>query len=99
MIGIIFYKDQTNGKYQFQKIIKNYEQLKIKIVKIRTSQNYDEVKFENGDFWQAVPLSSNTKGQRCNVAYVEWDITQEEIYTIIEPMLTLKPYTAIHIFY
>ena len=95
MVGIIFYKNQANGKWQFKKIIENYKQLNIEIVKIKT----DEVEFENGDLWYAVPFSLNIVGRRCNIAYVEWSISKQEIYTIIEPMLTLKPYTAIHIFY
>lgn len=99
MIGIIFYKNQKNGKQQLQKIIKDYEDLNIKTVKAITFNDYNKVKFENGDFWKAVPFSSNSRGQRCNIAYVEWNITKEEIYTVIEPMLTLKPYNAIHIFY
>ena len=99
MIGIIFYKNQTNGKWQFKKIIENYKQLNIKVIKIKTFDNYDEVEFENGDLWYAVPFSLNIIGRRCNIAYVEWSISRQEIYTIIEPMLTLKPYTAIHIFY
>lgn len=99
MIGIIFYKNQAKGKAQFQKIIENYKQLKIEIIKIRTSRYYDEVEFKNGDCWRAVLFSSNSRGYKCNIAYVEWNITEEEIYTIIEPMVILKPYTAIHIFY
>jgi len=99
MRGIIFYKNQENGRYQLQRIIKDYEDLNIETVKIKTSNNYDEVEFENGDFWKAVPFSFDSRGQRCNIAYVEWNITKEEIYTVIEPMLTLKPYNAIHIFY
>ena len=98
MRGIIFYKNQENGRRQFQQIIENYKQLTIKTIRIITSNNYDEAVFDNGDIWKAVNFG-NSRGQRCNIAYVEWTITKEEISTVIEPMATLKPYHAIHIFY
>ena len=96
MKGIIYYKDKNAGKIQLDKIISNYVKLNISVAQQQKSLNNIFTIFTNGDTWDLVHISPNTRGKACNIAYIDNAITQEVIDTIIFPTIKSLPYTAYH---
>ena len=59
-----------------------------------------KVQFANGDYWRAFKISStNGRGLRCNISYIDNRIDKDLINTIIQPSTISKPYGAIGYYY
>ena len=100
MRGIVFGRTFENAKKQFQKIVDRYELMGIGMEKPLTKTKYElKSYFTNGDFWSTVSSSSNCRGRRCNIAYIDDTIDPEVVDTFIKPCLTASPYCAYNYFH
>lgn len=93
MKGIIYCNKIEAGLEQFKKIIEDYNAIGIKCEKPRVSTNQAFADFDNGDRWTVTRIN-NGLGQRCNIAYIDRNINDEDIDKIIMPTITLPPYQA-----
>lgn len=93
MKGIIYCNQIEAGLGQFKKIIEDYDAIGIKCEKPRISTNQASTNFDNGDSW-VVTRINNGLGQRCNIAYIDRNISNEDIDEIIMPTIILSPYQA-----
>lgn len=96
MKGIIFYNsNRENAIKEMEKIIKKYEQIKIKSVRYIYNSYQCLTEFENGDIWKIVKANDSARGDRCNVAYIERSIYYDTYHCIIAPMMTALPFSAL----
>ena len=93
MKGIIYCNKIEAGLEQFKKIIEDYEAISIKCESPKVGANQAFTNFDNGDNW-VVTRINNGLGQRCNIAYIDRNINDEDIDKIIMPTITLPPYQA-----
>ena len=98
MKGIIYCNKIEAGLEQLKKIIEDYNAIGIKCEKPRVSTNQAFADFDNGDNW-VVTRINNGLGQRCNIAYIDRNINDEDIDAIIMPTITLPPYQAYRYYY
>lgn len=104
MIGLIWVASQrhyNSGIEKLKKIISDYEKLNIQLIPpLKISKYLTTAKFSNGDIWQVMIASPNTtRGRRCNITYIDYDIPDEIIEEVIKPIVTLPPYQGINYFY
>lgn len=59
------------------------------------SKNFLRFYADNGDFWQTAPSYESSRGMKCNISYVEKDISEDFINRVIKPCTTAYPYNAI----
>ena len=97
MKGIIWYKDDySKGIEQLKIIIDNYGRMKIPITKNHFSKYDTYAVFENGDIWKVVGAKDSSRGNCCNISYIERNIDYDFYRNIISPCTKSFPYTAIH---
>ena len=92
MKGIVWYEDRTRGEEQFNGIIERYKTMGINPIKERKSRYENWVQFENDDFWRLVKATESGRGQRCNISYIDRDIEEIVVNTIIKPCTLPFPY-------
>ena len=96
--GIIWYNSRfENALEQLNQIIKSYEYYKCNHINLRASKFGTYVEFENGDIWQIRRATENSRGCRCNIAYVERSIDYKIYREIIEPCSVKWPFSAFHL--
>lgn len=100
LICVASYQHYNDGIEKLKKIISDYEKLNIQLIQpLKISKCLTTAKFSNGDIWQVVIASSNTaRGHRCNIAYIDYDIPDQNIEEVIKPIVTLPPYQGIKYF-
>lgn len=100
MRGIVFGNTFENAQKKFMDIVSKYQLMRIGMEKplIKTKHELQSY-FTNGDFWSTVSLSSNLRGRKCNVAYIDDTIDPQVVDTIIKPCLTASPYCAYNYFH
>ena len=91
--GIIYCKELKTGVEQFKKLIEDYSHSGISCKKAKINGNQIFADFDNGDNW-IVTRVNNGLGKRCNIAYIDRNINDEDIDKIIMPTITLPPYQA-----
>ena len=98
MKGVIWHNNNySKGLEQLERIIKNYEQINIPIAQQHFTKINTSVIFENGDTWKVIAANECSRGQRCNIAYIERNIDFNIYQTIICPTITAFPFSAIHL--
>lgn len=98
MRGIVFGSTIDRAKTKMQKIIEDYQMMKIAPVRIINRKDSIIAEFSNGDYWTTLGASESCRGRRCNVAYIDIKINQDIITEVIRPMITSKPFQAEHYF-
>ena len=48
--------------------------------------------FKNQDVWSIIPARTNAKGNACNISYIDRNIPQELVRTIIKPATKAIPF-------
>lgn len=94
MKGIIFYG--SNIENAIQKLLEvrsEYERLKINSRQI-IAKDYARVEFENGDVWKVCQASGASRGEGCNIAFIERYINEDVVRQIIMPTIKFMPYRA-----
>ena len=98
MKGIIWYKDDwTKGFEQLEKIIEKYQQINISTKRFVRSRFDSFAEFQNGDIWRVKCAGEQSRGQRCNVSYIERNIDYNTYECIISHCTTGFPYNAIRL--
>lgn len=60
---------------------------------VRTKYNH-YVTFTNGDVWRAVRAVESSRGIKCNISYIDINIPQDIVHTIIKPSTKAFPYAG-----
>lgn len=96
--GIIWYNSCfENALEQLNRIIQDYEYYACNYINLKTSKFDTCVEFENGDIWRIRKATENSRGYRCNVAYIERSIDYKTYREIVEPRLVEWPISALHL--
>ena len=99
MTGLIYGKTLRSAEVKLQHIINDYEHYNIATVEKRNFSSR-EVIFSNGDYWRAFCAnSSNTRGCKANVVYIDASIQDEEVLLNAQCAATAPPYQAIKYYY
>lgn len=95
MKGIIYCKNIDTGIDKLNSIMKNYERINIETTNIkRIAKNSAFVVFKNGDEWSVAIANDGSRGRACNIAYIDKNIDEEVVQTIIMPTIKALPYRA-----
>lgn len=93
MKGIVWGKTIERGQEKLEKIVDDYIIMGHKILEKRTTKHHTAILFDNGDYWQAVQATDNSKGQRCNVSYIDHELEQLiDTIAIIKHCTNAMPY-------
>ena len=95
MKGIVWGKTFTSAIDKLDQIVAQYEQLHIYPIRIIKSKNEYSIVYENGDYWRACLVNTSSRGYKCNISYIDNNIPNEIIKTIILPSTTCLPYQGI----
>jgi hypothetical protein len=97
--GGVWCSNTIDGNAQLEKIIYHYNRIGISSYEGRVqgyikSKNGDSITFENGDHWKVIKADESGRGYRLNVSYIQREIPQEIINTVIIPATTAFPFQA-----
>ena len=95
MKGIIWGKTFTSAIDKLNQIAAQYEKLHIYPIRIIKSKNEYNIIYENGDYWRACCANTSSRGYKSNISYIDMNIPNEIIETIILPSTTSPPYQGI----
>lgn len=97
MTGIVWGNSFYRAKIKMQDIIEDYARMNISIVKQNqmASNGPLYIDFENGDHWIARGLSESARGYKCNISYIDVNISEESVRNLILHCVTALPYQGI----
>ncbi len=95
MKGIVWGRTLTSAIDKLDQIATQYEQLHIYPVSIIKSKSEYTIIYENGDYWRVCLGAAFSRGYRCNISYIDNNIPNEIIETIIIPSTIRPPYQGI----
>lgn len=95
MKGIVWGKTFTSAIDKLDQIAAQYEQFHIYPIRIIKSKNEYIITYENGDYWRACCVNTSSRGYKCNISYIDHEITDDIVDTIIKPCTTSSPYQGI----
>ena len=95
MKGIVWGKTFTSAIDKLDQIAAQYEQFHIYPIRIIKSKNEYIITYENRDYWRACCVNTSSRGYKCNISYIDNNIPNEIIETIILPCTTSPPYQGI----
>lgn len=102
MRGVIWYHTKENGEEQIAELIDEYAELGYygHLMAIG-NQNEQGIYFTNGDYWQIFPDTTTKYTPKniedtlgWNIAYIDEDIDEDFIESIILPLLNQLPFCA-----
>ena len=95
--GVIFALDIETGIWKLEQTIGEYSRCGI-FPSVRESKH--RVQFQNGDTWRVIAIhSGNTIGVRANICYIDARIKETVVRQVIQPCLSLHPYTGVRYFF
>ena len=94
MKAIIYCQEINTGMNKLNKIMKNYERMNIETAITRCSRNSAFIVFKNGDEWTVAIANDGSRGRACNIAYIDKNINEEVVQTVIMPTIKALPYRA-----
>ncbi len=94
MKAIIYCQEINIGMNKLNDIMKNYERMNIETAITRGSRNSAFVVFKNGDEWTVAIANDGSRGRACNIAYIDKNIDEEVVQTVIMPTIKALPYRA-----
>lgn len=95
MIGIVWGKTFASAVDKLDQIAIQYKQLHINPIRITKSRTEYIITYENGDYWRACYVNTSSRGYKSNISYIDMNIPNEIIETIILPSTTSPPYQGI----
>jgi hypothetical protein len=99
MKGIVWGKTIEKGREKLEEIVDDYIAMGHKILEKRVTKHHTAILFDNGDYWQAIQAIENSKGQRCNISYIDHELEKYiSIISIIEHCTTAGPFNGITYF-
>lgn len=99
MKGIVWGNRWISAVNQLDKIAIKYEYLHIKPVQIIKTKTEYTITYENGDNWRAIRGNTNSRGYKCNISYIDREIADDIVDTIIKPCTTCFPYHGVEYYY
>ena len=101
MKGLVWGSTYEIGKRMLQSIKEEYLFSGYKIVEEIDSKNsrINIIIFDNGDIWKVVPPNDSARGNKANLSYVDSNITDMDILSIIRACTVAKPWNAIKFVY
>ena len=99
MRGIVWGKTIERSQEKLKKIVDDYIKMGYKVLETRTTKHHTAILFDNGDYWQAIQATESSKGQRCNVSYIDHEL-EKYISTIalIKHCTNAMPFNGITYF-
>ena len=94
MRAIIYCKEINTGMNKLNDIMKNYERMNIKTIMTKYNRNSAFIVFENKDEWTVAIANDGSRGRACNIAYIDKNIDEEVVQTVIMPTIKALPYRA-----
>ena len=98
MKAAIWANNRETGDKQLLKIEKQYNFSHIKTKRKVMASSGSWIEFENGDLWK-VCTNISSRGYRCNIAYIDYNIPEDIINEVIKPRVTSYPYQAFNYFW
>ena len=95
MKGIIWYTSKSNAQHQLTELIARYNAINIQVEEYKKGAIQESVRFENGDFWKTCQAYENSRGNCCNISFVEKSINPEFYERVIRYATRALPYQAI----
>lgn len=99
MKGIVWGNRWISAVNQLDKIAIKYKQLHINPVQIIKTKTEYTITYENGDNWRAIRCNTNSRGYKCNISYIDREIADDIVDTIIKPCTTCFPYHGFEYYY
>ena len=95
MRAIIYCQEINTGMNKLNDIIHNYAKINIETTNIkRITKTSVFIVFKNGDEWTVAIANDGSRGRACNIAYIDRNINEEIVQTIIMPTIKAYPYQA-----
>ena len=95
MKGIIYCQEINKGMNKLQDIIDDYAKTNIETTNIkRMTKTSAFIVFKNGDEWTVAIANDGSRGRACNIAYIDKNIDEEVVQTVIMPTIKALPYRA-----
>lgn len=98
MRGIVWGSTTASAKSKLNHIIDKYIEFGYRVEDQSNNKFNAYVTFSNGDIWRAVRACESVRGIKCNVSYIERNISYDVYRTIIEPCTSRPPFTAIRLY-
>ena len=98
MIGIVYGKTLQRANMKLEKVADDYSHINIDIKRIINKSNSVMIYFSNGDIWKSIPISNTERGNMCNIAYIDKDISKDIIEVKIMPSIKAQPFRAYNYF-
>lgn len=99
MKGIVWGKTLDRANEKLAEIVEEYLQMRHKIIEKTVTKHHTAILFDNGDYWKAIQAVDNSRGQRCNVSYIDHELEKYiTIISIIKHCTTAMPYNGITYF-
>jgi hypothetical protein len=96
MLGFIWCKEIESGKKQLKEIINDYKHCLIDCHRVWQTKNEAFAVFDNGDCWKVRTVNVTSRGQKCNISYIQRGIPTEFIDTVIKPMTVELPFNGFY---
>lgn len=98
MTGIVWGSTFESASIKLTDVINDYVKYGYEIEKVCKNKYSYYVIFTNGDNWSAIKANECCRGRRCNISYIERNIDYDIYRTIINPITTVGPFTAIRLY-
>ncbi len=99
MKGIVWGNRWISAVNKLDQIALKYEYLHISPIQIVKTKNEYIITYENGDNWRAIRGNTNSRGYKCNISYIDCEIADDIVDTIIKPCTTDFPYHGFEYYY
>lgn len=99
MKGIVWGNRWISAINKLDQIALKYEYLHISPIQIIKTKNEYTITYENGDNWRAIRGNTNSRGYKCNISYIDCEIADDIVDTIIKPCTTDFPYHGFEYYY
>lgn len=97
MKGVIWCTNLSDGNKMLEEIINKYKYSGIDLNDYKINFYNSFATFNNRDYWSVRKASEQSRGIRCNIAYIQRNIPYNIYRTIIEPTIVEYPFSAIHL--
>ena len=99
MKGIVWGNRWISAVNKLDQIALKYEYLHIHPVQIVKTKTEYTITYENGDNWRAIRGNTNSRGYKCNISYIDCEIADDIVNTVIKPCTTCFPYHGFEYYY
>ena len=96
MKGIVWGNRWISAVNKLDQIALKYEYLHISPIQIIKTKNEYTITYEKGDNWRAIRGNTKSRGYKCNISYIPYQVPSSVIRDIIYPTTTAFPYSAYH---